>query len=258
MKGSVFVRDCLDCVLVVPCGQFRLRDSHQLDIFLHCATQPIIESSTHIRLACIRLQYDKLKEHMKMAGLSVFNNLWSNIHDFTPVDGDGNWRKLPHRVRLQEYITPPFPPQLRNAGWTVTADSKVIPISVGVTDGFCDQEICFVLVFGDNENRQKDLALDFVLCFLDIDDQSAFLTSREVQLQESDGIQMGLEPSCAQKLEDGPVVGLILGGPNCVETCTRVRGRQNLSTEVCFSEDTSVSVKQASTFLQIASMHLGC
>lgn len=73
----MFVRDCLDCVLVVPCGQFRLRDSHRLDVFLQCATQPIIESSTHIRFACIRLQYNDLKGTVKEEHRIIM--LYSNV-----------------------------------------------------------------------------------------------------------------------------------------------------------------------------------
>lgn len=130
-------------------------------------------------------------DHMEKACLSPFNNLWSSVHDFTPVDGDGNWRKLPTKVRLQEYITPPFPPQLReselfkfnayfeclvfyttmkafifcSAGWTVSADSIVIPISLGITD-FTDGSICFVLIFGDSENKQCEVAMEFLSSLL--------------------------------------------------------------------------------------------
>lgn len=257
VKGSVFVRDCLDCVLVVPCGQFRLRDSHRLDVFLHCATQPIIESSTHIRFACIRLQYNQLKDHMKMAGLSPFNNLWSSVHDFTPVDGDGNWRKLSQKARLQEHITPPFPPQLREAGWTVTGDSGLIPISLGVSD-FSDWEISFVLVFGDFEHHQSDMALHFLSSLLTQNEKFVFLSSREVQLQSVDAMAIGLEPTESSKLDNGPVVGLVVGGPNVIEICLKLVEEGSLESHIYVSPDPNTAAKQASSFFQCAAMHLGC
>ena len=38
-QGSVFVRDCTNCVVVVACGQFRTRDCRNLDAFLCVNTQ---------------------------------------------------------------------------------------------------------------------------------------------------------------------------------------------------------------------------
>lgn len=36
-------------------------------------------------------QMNYFTDHFKGAGLSIFNNNWSNIHDFTPVEGETNW-----------------------------------------------------------------------------------------------------------------------------------------------------------------------
>lgn len=256
VKGSVFVRDSSHCVLVVPCGQFRMRDNHHLDVFLHCATQPIIESSTHIKFACIRLQYDRLKEHMKMAGLSPFNNLWSDVHDFTPADGDENWCSLPSKVRLQDYITPPFPPQLRDAGWSITADSEVIPQSLGVSD-FSESNVYFLLVFGDSGNQQSEIALEFLSALSLLNGDCELLSSREVHLQSVDAPSMGFGPNEEEKLKDGPVVGLVIGGLNCFESCTQVLEQLNIQSKVYSSPDPSTAAKQASCFLQCAAVHRG-
>ncbi|KAK3918460.1 Protein XRP2 [Frankliniella fusca] len=257
VKGSVFVRDCIDCVLVVPCGQFRLRDCHRLDIFLHCATQPIIESSTHIRFACIRLQYDLLKEHMKTAGLSPFNNLWNKVHDFTPVDGDGNWHKLPERVRLQDYVTPPFPPELRNVGWTVSGESRSLPLNLGETD-YQGKEICFVLIFGNGGNQQQDIALDILSALLAINKKIVLLSSREVQLQCADGSAMSLESEEAKKLEQGPVCGMVIGGENCAQSSLQILQNLRFQGNVYINHDPFSAPKQAYSFHQCAAMHLGC
>jgi len=58
---SVFLRECIDSAFVLPCSQFRARDCHRCDVFLYCATQPIIESSAHMRFACLRMFYNELK-----------------------------------------------------------------------------------------------------------------------------------------------------------------------------------------------------
>lgn len=43
-------------------------------------------------------------EQFKKAGLSVFNNCWCTIHDFTPVDGERNWGILPENTTPFQYI----------------------------------------------------------------------------------------------------------------------------------------------------------
>ena len=37
----------------------------------------------------------KISDQFKSACLSIFNNNWSNIHDFTPAEGERNWSLLP-------------------------------------------------------------------------------------------------------------------------------------------------------------------
>ena len=59
--GSLFLRDCKRCRVVAACGQFRTRDCQQVDTYLHCSTQPIIEASTQMRFACYQLYYPQLK-----------------------------------------------------------------------------------------------------------------------------------------------------------------------------------------------------
>ena len=91
---SVFIRDCSDCNLALICQQFRSRDCKKLNTFLLCSTQPIIESSTYMKFGCISVDYDSLNEHLKSANISIFNNNWNNIHDFTSVPGEPNFSFL--------------------------------------------------------------------------------------------------------------------------------------------------------------------
>lgn len=90
-KGSVFIRDCTDCCLAAVCQQFRTRDCRRISTFLSCGTQPIIESSTNMKFACLTVSYAQLPEQLKNSRISVFNNNWNNIHDFTPVSGERNF-----------------------------------------------------------------------------------------------------------------------------------------------------------------------
>ncbi|KHN81624.1 Protein XRP2 [Toxocara canis] len=82
----VFIRDCASCTIFTISQQFRSRDCIDIDVFIFCATRPIIESSRLMRFRPLSLYYDKLEEHMLKATISPFTNNWNAIHDFTPED----------------------------------------------------------------------------------------------------------------------------------------------------------------------------
>lgn len=59
------------------------------------------------------LDYLSVPEHFQQAGLSVFNNNWSSIHDFTPIEGENNWCLFPDTIRIQDYISLPASEELQ-------------------------------------------------------------------------------------------------------------------------------------------------
>jgi hypothetical protein len=56
-----------------------------------CQTQPIIESSTDLGFCCWNVGYKGFKEQLEAAGLSIFRNSWSNIHNFSKQKA-ASWR----------------------------------------------------------------------------------------------------------------------------------------------------------------------
>ena len=88
---SIFIRDSTNCVLATVCQQFRTRDCRDIQVFLSCISQPIIESSHNIKFACLTLNYEQLSEQYRTAGISPWNNNWGNIHDFTKIPDMKNY-----------------------------------------------------------------------------------------------------------------------------------------------------------------------
>jgi hypothetical protein len=83
--GSVFLRGCINCKCVILCGQLRLRDVKNTQIALLCRSRPVVESSRHVGIGCfVGPQYLDLRWQMARASLSAWNNLYYNVHDFTP------------------------------------------------------------------------------------------------------------------------------------------------------------------------------
>ncbi|NXA46833.1 XRP2 protein, partial [Nothocercus julius] len=149
IKGSVFFRDCKDCKCVVACQQFRSRDCRRLDVFLCCATQPIIESSAGMKFGCFQYYYPELALQFKDAGLSIFNNTWSNIHDFTPLAGENNWGLLPENATVQDYVPLPSTEELKAVRVSTDAMRSIIPVTRGRRQRSSDESCLAVFFAGD-------------------------------------------------------------------------------------------------------------
>jgi len=131
-KGSVFIRDCTDVKFAVSCQQFRTRDCKRIDTYLHCNTQPIIEASVGMRFACLQINYPHLSDQVMGAGISLFNNEWSNIYDFTPVEHALNWSLLPETAKFDTFLTPDHITSVSKSDKAMfSSDNSIFPLTVG-------------------------------------------------------------------------------------------------------------------------------
>ncbi|XP_029458923.1 protein XRP2 isoform X2 [Rhinatrema bivittatum] len=216
VKGSVFFRDCKDCKCVVACQQFRTRDCRRLEVFLCCATQPIIESSTGIKFGCFQYYYPELAFQFKDAGLSIFNNTWSNIHDFTPVEGENNWCLLSDDAVVQDCVPLPDSEELKAVRISTDVNRSIIPVTRGQRPKKSD-ELCLVVFFaGDytTANARKLIDEMIVKGFL-------LIQTKEVSMKPEDANRVFHEKAndFAPLLERGPVVALEFNGDGAIEEC---------------------------------------
>jgi hypothetical protein len=86
-ESSIFVRNCSNVKLIAACRQFRTRDCEDLDVLMHCASQPSIETSKRVRFGCFQFFYFALGAQFEKARLPVFNNRWSEVYNFNPKHG---------------------------------------------------------------------------------------------------------------------------------------------------------------------------
>lgn len=155
-KGSIFLRDSSDCTLVAACGQFRTRDCRKINVFLCCNTQPIIEATTSIKLGCFQYWYPELESQFKCADLSPYNNLWWNVHDFTPLIGESsNWTLLGECYKVHDYMSLPESPELRDI--EVSNSKSVVPLTIGkrTRRHHHEDDVSLVLVFSDEKQDER-------------------------------------------------------------------------------------------------------
>ncbi|CAG5089995.1 Oidioi.mRNA.OKI2018_I69.PAR.g12427.t1.cds [Oikopleura dioica] len=92
-SGSVYIRDSSNVELVTICGQLRTRDCRSMRLYLHCPTQPVIETTQKVTTYPLPIDFESIEEIVSDFGRSKFLNNWADIHDFGPVDhaGEPNW-----------------------------------------------------------------------------------------------------------------------------------------------------------------------
>lgn len=130
-EGSIFLRDCENCVVTASCAQFRLKNCKRLYIFLFCSSDPAIEYSSDLVFGPYNFSYPLQDTHFTAAKLNVNNDKWSQIFDFNKNDEE-HWRLMrPDEFKLMQWedeeLGSPVNPVPRHAcyGGTLQEDIKV-------------------------------------------------------------------------------------------------------------------------------------
>ncbi|KAI5467069.1 tubulin binding cofactor C-domain-containing protein [Mariannaea sp. PMI_226] len=111
VNGPVHITGVSDSVLVIVARQVRIHECTNVDIYLHCATHPIIEDCTGMRFAPLPAVYTTEADQ-------AIENQWDQVDDFKwlKADHSPNWAILPEEERLSNEL------------WT-----KVVPGAPGVS-----------------------------------------------------------------------------------------------------------------------------
>ncbi|XP_055797197.1 protein XRP2 [Salvelinus fontinalis] len=255
VKGSVFFRDCKDIKCVVACQQFRTRDCQKMEVFLCCATQPIIEASTGMKFGCFQYYYPELAFHFKDAGLSIFNNNWSNVHDFTPVSGETNWSLLPEDTVVLDHVPAPDPEsEFKSVRVSAEASRSIVPMTKGGRRKESDESCLFVFFAGDYTTANARKLIDeasgkgFVL-----------IQTKEVSLRPED-VSRVFQNDAEGLLEwitNGPVTALELNGDGVVEACKSLASDLFSGTKVFVSDNRNTSSRDVDNFFNFADMQMG-
>ena len=185
-------------MLIAVCGQFRTRDCTKITTFLCCSTRPIIEATTSIKFGCFQASYPELEHQFDKAELSPYNNLWWNIHDFTPnTTGDGsNWSILGEFYKVQDFIdleTVNLPENYNLKFDNSTGTQKMsktcistnffhisVPLTIGTRNRYHDNESTLTMIFHDEV--QSERAKKIIESLKSNTDQLELVKSRKLTL----------------------------------------------------------------------------
>ncbi|EDN95142.1 hypothetical protein SS1G_11017 [Sclerotinia sclerotiorum 1980 UF-70] len=98
IAGPAHVTGIEDSIIVVTSRQVRIHECKNVDIYLHCASRPIIEDCSNVRFAPIPGSQNVTDESIE--------NQWDQVDDFKwlKAEPSPNWTILPEEERLKEEI----------------------------------------------------------------------------------------------------------------------------------------------------------
>ncbi|KAJ4443069.1 hypothetical protein ANN_04719 [Periplaneta americana] len=210
----------------------------QLTAFVHAAaTSCDVERSFSRYNAMLRnnrpTDFVVISEHFQQAGLSVFNNNWSSIHDFTPIEGENNWCLFPDTIRIQDYVSLPAAQELQRLNISLLEEKSVVPYTWG-PHKTPTGESCLVTFFSDGQQVQRAKA--FINSLKIENPDCLLLLSKETQMQPSDAERVFKTNSYNIVVQRGMVVGLQYSGPNCIQSCQKARECGTDTTQLCDSD----------------------
>ncbi|XP_072900249.1 protein XRP2 isoform X1 [Hemitrygon akajei] len=254
IKGSVFFRKCVDCKCVVACQQFRTRDCRKMDVFLCCATQPIIESSTGMKFGCFQYYYPELGYQFKDAGLSIFNNNWSNIHDFTPASDENNWTLLAEDTVPHDYVPLPDSEELKAVRISTELNRSIVPVTRGQRQK-SSEESCLVVFFAGDYTTANARKLIDEMATKDF----ALVQTKEISMRPDDANRVFKEKAAdfIPSLQQGPVVALEFNGDGVVDACQNIVSSVFTASKVFVSENKSSASQDVDNFYNYAEIQMG-
>ncbi|KAI9707310.1 MAG: hypothetical protein M1836_000270 [Candelina mexicana] len=99
VNGSTHVTSVENSVIVVACRQFRMHECRGCDVYLFCASRPIIEGCNDIRFA-------PLPENYELVAEKPIENQWDKVDDFKwlKAEQSPNWSILPSEKRIHDEV----------------------------------------------------------------------------------------------------------------------------------------------------------
>lgn len=97
VAGAAHITGVENSIIVVASRQVRMHDCNNVDIYLHCASRPIIEDCSNIR-------FSPIPDCYMNSSVDLIQNQWDQVDDFKWLKSEHspNWSVLPEEKRLQE------------------------------------------------------------------------------------------------------------------------------------------------------------
>ncbi|XP_021347984.1 protein XRP2-like isoform X1 [Mizuhopecten yessoensis] len=252
---SVFIRDCKNLKLGIVCQQFRTRDCSKIETFLFCTSQPIIEDSSGMKFGCFTYFYPELEDQFKAAGMSLFNNNWSKIHDFSQDPSENHYSYIPEDVKIEDVLPLSLAEQFSAMQIDFSVGKSVVPRTLGLRRKAAD-ESCLLVFFNDGS------AIDRVRKYMHIMSQNqpscVLVQTKEIDMQPQDAQRVFGTDAYQSLVQQGAVIGLEYNGEDSINLCQveLVEFMKGTTGLVFISQSRALADKQIEDFYNFAEMQM--
>jgi len=176
---------------------------------------------------------------MKCAGLSVYNNTWYKVYDFTPLDQGNNWSLI--NIDSRKCLEPcaAGEAELASHQFSCEVSDSFIPLTVGkiATRRFDDS--CLVVFFDTVKSQCKDFLVELSkLTDYDI------IQTKEIALGRDDIERIFKQERYTKLASKGPVVSLELNGEDVIKKGEEVLELLKISLDFVYISVNQVAAKQ--------------
>ncbi|XP_033751685.1 protein XRP2-like isoform X2 [Pecten maximus] len=255
ISESIFIRDCKNLKLVLACQQFRTRDCSKIETFLFCSSQPIIEDSTGMKFGCFTYFYPELEEQFKAVDMSLFNNNWSKIHDFSNDPSEKHYSYIPEDTKVEEVVPISLAEQFSTMEIDLSADKSVVPVTLGLRRKASD-ESCLVVFF--NDGSAADRTMKYIRNMRQKKPTCVLVQTKEVNMQPQDAQRVFGTDAYQSLVQRGAVIGLEYNGDDCINLCQveLVEFMKGTTGLVFISQSKALADKQIEDFYNFADMQM--
>lgn len=194
-----------------------------------------------MKFACLTINYAQLPEQLKNSKISIFNNNWNNIHDFTPVSGEKNWSffnevKLKlnlinmkilvvflKNIELTDYLALPDKFTCNQLKLSFSKEQSFIPLTVGTINRSNNESVLVVFFSSDpTENGWEMQDSQASRLFNEIRAKHPhilLIQSKKYDLSDLSAENVFKTKNFNHFLKNGPIIGLEFNGYECSKLC---------------------------------------
>jgi len=207
-----------------------MRGCKNMDLLLFVAAgQPVIETSTDIRIGCFQFSYFSLRGQFEAAKLNVWSNEWDNVHDFSKQDA----KEPPHWTYLPQDEASPMLKDLSESGAKEQNGGRpdlIVPMTYGTNRPRLDFPSCMVCIFQGTASSNMGFELiQRLQMYLD-DRQLTLVSTRLIVMSKQQVRQVFSDDKLANdaRLEkDRSVMCLHFSGSKVLDIISGVIGRMD-------------------------------
>ena len=149
-----------------------------------------------------------MEKQFEAAELSPYNNLWWNVHDFTPCGDEANWSFLGECYKIQDFLNWQDNEEIMNKV-ELSFVKSVVPLTIGNRRRNSDHidSTTLVMIFKDeNQNERASKIIQGMQS--NHTDQTELIKTRHVNLDCSDAERLFADPTISQNARNGPIIAL--------------------------------------------------